>query len=231
MSVRRWSWLPVAFALLLALTSCGSKPAADLGPPATVLKNAQQKLADTSGVTLSLTTSDLPSGVQGVKGASGTITNAPAFDGTLTVVISAGTFPVPVKAVGGKVYAQIPLTPGWSEVNPADYGAPDPAQLTSATQGLPAILAATTDPTKGGQVRGGVGNREVLTTYTGNVPASAAAHLIPGASGPFTASYGVTSDGELRQASLTGVFYSGHPALTYSLVLESYGTSKDITAP
>lgn len=231
MSVRRWSWLPVAVALLLALTSCGSKSAADLGPPATVLKNAQQKLADTSGVALSLTTDDLPSGVQGVKGASGTITNAPAFDGTLTVVISAGTFPVPVRAVGGKVYAQIPLTPGWAEVNPADYGAPDPAQLTSATQGLPAILAATTDPKKGGQVRGGVDNKEVLTTYTGNVPASAAAHLIPGASGPFTASYGVTSDGELRQASLTGAFYSGHPALTYSLVLENYGTSKDITAP
>ena len=230
MSVRRWFWLPVASALLLALTSCGSKPA-DLGDPATALKNAQQKLADTSGVTLSLTTNDLPSGVQGVKGASGTITDAPAFDGTLTVVISAGTFPVPVRSVGGKVYAQIPLTIGWSEVNPSDYGAPDPALLTSASQGLPAILAATTDPKQGGQVRGGVDNKEVLTTFTGDVPASAAAHLIPGASGDFKATYGLTSDGELRQASLTGAFYSGHPALTYSLVLEGYGTSKDITAP
>jgi lipoprotein LprG len=231
MSVRRWSGLAVTVALLLALTSCGSKPAADLGDPATVLKNAQQKLSATSGVTLSLTTSDLPSGVEGVKGASGTITDAPAFDGTLTVVISVGTFPVPVKAVGGKVYAQIPLTPGWSEVNPADYGAPDPAQLTSATEGLPAILAATTDPKKDGQVRGGVDNKEVLTTYTGSVPASAAAHLIPGASGVFQATYGITSDGELRQASVTGAFYHGHPPLTYSLVLENYGTSKDITAP
>jgi lipoprotein LprG len=231
MSVRRWSWLPVAVALLLALSACGSKSAADLGDPATVLKNAQQKLADTSGVTLTLTTSDLPSGVQGVRGASGTITDAPAFDGTLTVALSAGTFPVPVKAVGGKVYAEIPLTPGWSEVNPADYGAPDPAQLTSATEGLPAILGATTNPQKGGQVRGGVDNKEVLTTYTGEVPASAAAHLIPGASGAFKATYAVTSTGELRQASLTGAFYSGHPAMTYSLVLESYGTSKDITAP
>lgn len=231
MSVRRWSWLPVAVSLLLAPTACGSKSAADLGDPATVLKNAQQKLADTPGVTLSLTTDNLPSGVQGVKGASGTITQAPAFDGTLTVVISAGTFPVPVKAVGGKVYAQIPLTFGWSEVNPADYGAPDPAQLTSATDGLPAILGATTDPKKGEQTRGGVDNKEVLTTYTGSVPASAAALLIPGASGDFQASYDITSGGELRQASLTGVFYSGHPSMTYALVLEDYGTSKDITAP
>jgi lipoprotein LprG len=41
----------------------------------------------------------------------------------------------------------------------------------------------------------------------------------------------VTSDGELRQASLTGVFYSGKPSMTYSLMLTDYGTSKDITAP
>ncbi|MGA8248084.1 MAG: LppX_LprAFG lipoprotein [Nocardioides sp.] len=230
MSVRRWSWLPVALALAL-LTSCGSHSSPDLGDPATALKNARQKLADTSGVTIALTTSDLPSGVQGLKGASGTVTSAPAFDGTLTVVISAGTFPVPVRSVGGKVYAQIPLTFGWSQVNPADYGAPDPALLTSATQGLPAILAATTGAEQGGQVRGGVNNKEVLTTFTGDVPASAAAHLIPGASGDFKATYGLASDGELRSASLTGAFYSGHPSLTYSLTLEGYGTSKDITAP
>jgi lipoprotein LprG len=57
------------------------------------------------------------------------------------------------------------------------------------------------------------------------------AHLIPGASGTFDATYDVTSDGELRQASLTGVFYSGKPSMTYSLMLTDYGTSKDITAP
>lgn len=231
MSVRRWSWLPVAVVLTLALSGCGSSSSSDLGDPATVLKNAEQKLADTSGVTLTLTTDDLPSGVQGVKAAAGTVTDAPAFDGTLTVATPAGTFPVPVVAVDGKVYAQIPLTPGWSVVNPADYGAPDPAQLVSADQGLPSILAATTDPKQGDQVRGGVDNKEVLTTYTGKVPATAAAHLIPGASGDFQATYGVTSDGELRTAELTGAFYSGKPALTYALTLEDYGTSKDITAP
>ena len=52
------------------------------------------------------------------------MTDAPAYDGTLGVVTQLGSFSVPVKAVDGKVYAQIPLTPGWSEVDPADYGAP-----------------------------------------------------------------------------------------------------------
>jgi lipoprotein LprG len=230
MSLRRWSWLVIAVALALGATAC-SKSASDLGDPQKVIDTAQKKLEDTSGVTLALTTKDLPDGVQGVQGADGTVTDAPAFEGTLTAVISAGSFPVPIKAVGGKVYAQIPLTIGWSDVDPADYGAPDPALLLSADQGIPAILAATTDLKKGGDVRGGKDNKEVLTTYTGKVPAQAAAHLIPGATGDFDATYGVTSDGELRTAELTGEFYAGKPSMTYSMTVDDYGTSKDITAP
>ncbi len=213
-----------------ALAGC-SGGSSSHGDPATVLKTAERKLADTSGVVLTLSTQDLPGGVQGIQAASGTVTNAPAFDGTLTVRISAGSFPVPVKAVDGKVYAQVPLTFGWSEVKPADYGAPDPAQLISAHNGIPAILAATEHPKQGGQVRGGKNNKEVLTSYTGTVPGDAVAHLIPGASGDFAARYDVASNGELRRASLTGVFYPGKPSLTYTLDLQDYGTTKDVTAP
>lgn len=223
----------VALALLVALSvaGCGSKSAQSLGDPATVLKGAEHQLASTSGITLTLSTKALPAGQQGILSGSGTVTDAPAFDGTLTVAITAGSFPVPIRAVGGKVYAQIPLTPGWSEVKPADYGAPDPAQLISADQGLPAILAATTGAKAGGQVRGGTDNKEVLTSYTGTVPGSAAAHIIPGATGAFQASYGIDSSGELRQAALTGVFYAGKPALTYTLTVNDYGTTKVITKP
>ena len=230
MSVRIVALL-VALLPVAGVTGCGDKSAEDLGDPATVLRTAQHELADTSGVSLTLSTDDLPGGVEGIKGASGTVTDAPAFEGTLTVVISAGSFPVPVRAVDGKVYAQIPLTPGWSEVNPGDYGAPDPAQLISADQGLPAILRATTAPKAGDQVRGGKDNKELLTTYTGTVPGSAAAHIIPGAGGDFDASYEIDADGRLRQAALTGVFYSGEPAMTYTLQVDDYGTTKDITAP
>jgi lipoprotein LprG len=229
MPLRRLLTLLLACAVLT--TACGGGSSSD-GDPATALKTAQQKLESTSGVRISLNTDNLPDGVQGVRSASGTVTDAPAFDGTLGVVLSAGSFSVPVRAVDGKVYARIPLTPAWSEVDPGDYGAPDPAQLLSADQGIPAILAATTDPKTGGQVRGGTDNKEVLTTYTGTVPGSAVAHLIPGASGDtFQASYAVTSDGELRQVSLTGVFYSGKPSMTYTLMLTDYGTTADITAP
>jgi lipoprotein LprG len=229
MSLRRI--VPVVLTGLLLTAGCGGGSGSD-EDPATTLKTAQQKLKDTSGVTVSLTTDDLPDGVQGLKSASGTVTDAPAYDGSLGVVTQIGSFSVPVKSVGGQVYAQIPLTPGWSEVDPNDYGASDPAQLLSADHGLPSLLAATEDPKNAGDTRGGTDNKEVLSTITGTVPASAVAELIPGATGDsFDATYAVTSDGELRQAELTGEFYSGHPDNTYTLVLTDYGTSKDITAP
>ena len=60
----------------------------------------------------------------------------------------------------------------------------------------------------------------MLTTYTGTVPASAVSTIIPGATGSFAATYAVTSDGELRQVTLTGVFYAGHPPNTYTLDLD-----------
>jgi lipoprotein LprG len=216
-------------AVLVLASACGGSSGSD--DPATALKTARQKLEDTSGVSLVLSTDDLPDGVQGLKSADGTVTSAPAYDGKLGVVTQLGTFSVPVKAVGGKVYAQIPLTPGWSELDPSDYGAPDPSQLISSDKGVPSLLAATTDPKNGQDIRGGTDNKEVLSTYTGTVPASAVSSIIPGASGDFAATYAVTSDGELRQVELSGVFYAGHPANTYTLVLTDYGSSKDITAP
>jgi lipoprotein LprG len=147
------------------------------------------------------------------------------------VVISSLTFQVPVKSVAGKVYAKIPLTPVFTEINPSDYGAPDPGLLTSSDKGIPAILSATTAAKAGKQIRGGTDNKEVLSTYTGSVPAAAVGNLIPGASGQFAATYGIADNGELRQATLTGAFYAGQPPMSYSLVLTGYGNATDISAP
>ena len=67
-------------------------------------------------------------------------------------------------AVDGKVYAQIPLTLGWSDVDPADYGAPDPAQLMQRRAGhLRRSWPPPTDVKEGDSVRGGKDNKEVLT--------------------------------------------------------------------
>jgi lipoprotein LprG len=196
-----------------------------------VMDLAKTTLDETSGVSLSLRTTDLPPGVTGVKEATGVGVHPPAFDGSLTVVLSGTDFNVPVIAVDDKVYAQIPLTPGWSDVDPAEYGAPDPARLMSPDAGFSALLPATEDLEEGESVRGGEDNREVLTEFTGTVPGDTVSNILPGAEGDFDATYTITADGELREAVLTGVFYPNTESMTYTIGFEDYGTEKKIAAP
>lgn len=200
--------------------------------PAEVLAEAKATLDETSGVRITLDTEDLPEGVQGLLSAEGygTQSPAPAFEGSI-VVRFAGIEPeVPVVAVDDTVYAQVPLTTGWSEVDPAEYGAPDPAGLLDPDSGFSSLLTATEGVEQGEQVRGGQDNRDVLTTYTGTVAGDVVSGIIPSAEGEFDASYTVTDDAELRSMVLTGDFY-GEGSMTYTIGFDDYGAEPDIVAP
>ncbi len=225
--------LALLLTLGLAVQGCsGDDEAATSGKtPQQVVDGARTRLDATTGVRLRLTTGNLPSGVTGVKAAEGTGVHPPAFDGELTVSLGGTSFSVPVIAVDGKVYAKVPLTLGWSDVDPGEYGAPDPAALFTPGEGFSAVLAETTGLTKGDSERGGADNKEVLTTYRGRVEATTMQKVIPSASGDFTVAYAIDGQGRLRRADLTGVFYPGSSSMTYTVTFDDYGTSKDISAP
>lgn len=217
---------------VLALAGCSgddssSEPSAD---PTEALAAAKTTFDETSGVKISLSTDDLSEGVDGLVEAEGYGTHDPAFDGEI-VVRYAGIEPtVPVVAVDGTVYAQVPLTVGWSEVDPAEYGAPDPAGLMDPDTGFSSLLTATEDVEQGDQVRGGEDNRDVLTTYSGTVAGDVVAGIIPSAEGDFDATYTLSDDDELRSMELTGDFY-GAGSMTYTITFDDYGAEPSITAP
>lgn len=226
--------LALTGALLIALSGCGGdkdSPGAADQTPEEVLAVAKTTLDETSGLKLTLSTTDLPDGVTGILEASGIATSAPAFEGSITVSLSGQAFEVPVVAVDGLVYAELPLTSGYQEVDPGEYGAPDPAGLVSPETGFSSLLPETTDLAEGESIRGGSNNAEILTEYTGTVAGSVVANIIPGASGDFDATYTITEDGELREAVLTGVFYADEDSMTYTVGFDDYGTQQDITAP
>lgn len=232
MRLRRTAPVLAALGLLAGATGCsGEDPVSDGRTPAEVLEEAKTTLDETSGVSLTLSTDDLPPGVTGLKAAQGVGTHAPAFDGEITVVLSGSDFKVPIVAVDGRVYAQIPLTPGWSDVDPTEYGAPDPADLMSTDAGFSSLLTATESPEEGESVRGGENNEEVLTEFTGTVPGDVVANVIPSAEGDFDATYTISAEGELREAVLTGVFYPDTEAMTYTIGFDDYGSEPEITAP
>ncbi len=229
----RGAALALATLPLLALVACSDDepPAAEGATPEEVMALAKQTLDETSGVRLDLRTEEVPAGVSGVSAATGVGTHAPAFDGTLTVVLAGQAFDVPVIAVDGTVFAQVPLTPGWQDVDPADYAAPDPLQLMSTDAGFSSLLTETTGLEEGESVRGGENNSEVLTEYTGSLPSSVVTNVIPSASGDFDATYTISDSGELRTVALTGVFYPDTDPITYTIGFDDYGIEPDITAP
>ena len=222
----------LAIPTLAACSGDDGKGAAAEKSPEEVLAEASTKLTETSGVHLDLSTETLPDGVSGITKAAGTITDAPAFDGSISVVFAGQTADVPVIAVDGDVFAQLPFTNGaWQKVNPKEYGAPDPAALIGA-DGFPGLLGLTESPEAGESVRGGADNSEVLTTYSGTVPGDAMDAVIPSSSGDsFDVEWQVNDDGELRTATMTGVFYPHTDAITYTVEFSDYGADKEITAP
>lgn len=230
----RQSLLALLTVPLLALAACSGDeetPGGEDATPEEVMALAKQTLDETSGVRLDLRTDEVPAGVTGISSATGVGTHAPAFDGTLTVTLAGQPFEVPVIGVDGTVYAQVPLTPGWQDVDPADYGAPDPLQLMSTDAGFSTLLTETTGLEEGESVRGGEDNAEVLTEYTGTLPASVVSNVIPSASGDFDATYTISDEGELRTVELTGVFYPETDPITYEIGFDDYGIEPDITAP
>ncbi|WP_051217733.1 LppX_LprAFG lipoprotein [Nocardioides insulae] len=228
---RRSLWLAGALVALGALAACSGGSDTPEADPDEVLADAKATLDDTSGVRIELTSSDLPEDVTGLIAAEGALTRAPAFEGEI-VVRAMGFEPrVPVVAVDAAVFAQLPLTQGWQKIDPGEYGAPDPAALIAADGGLSDLLIETTGVEAGESVRGGADNTEVLTTYSGTVPADAIATVFPSTSGEVEATYTITEDGELRTAELTGDFYGSDAAITYTVTLDDYGLEQEISAP
>jgi lipoprotein LprG len=217
--------------LLLLPTACSGDDSADKGQStAEVMASAKKQLDDTSGVQLSLTTEELPSGVDGVLKAVGVGTHAPAFQGDVTVLVNSLSLDVPLVSVGGEVYAKLPFTTTFAPVEPGDYGAPDPAELLQPEGGISSWLTDATGVTKGDEVRDG---SLVLTTYSGTLPGESVVSVIPSADADadFEATFEIDQDGKLHGADVVGPFYSGHPDVDYTVELTEYGTEKDISKP
>lgn len=228
MTIQRLLALLVAPSLL-AVASCSGADKPEL-TPAQTLAAAKKNLDRARGVHLVLSTEKLPAGVSGIVRADGVGTHAPAFKGTITVSTGGITADAPVVAVDNVVYAKLPFTTSFVQIDPADYGAPDPADLMDPDQGLSSLLTAVRDPKEGKPVRSG---EQVLTEISGTLPGSAVATVLPSATarGTFQATYTVDDANRLQQAVLTGPFYPGAGDVTYKVRFDQYGPAPRITAP
>ncbi|HEX6248037.1 MAG TPA: LppX_LprAFG lipoprotein [Nocardioidaceae bacterium] len=219
-----------ALTALLTLGACTGGAAEDERTPEEVLADAKATLDETSGVRVELATEKLPPRVDGILSAKGVGTHDPAFEGDLKISTGGITADVPVVAAQGKVFAKLPFTTEFVEVDPAAYAAPDPAGLMEPEGGLSSLLTAAEDVEEGDQVRSG---EDVLASYTGTVPGETVAAIIPSAAAgsDFDAAFTVDDEDRLREAVLTGPFYPRGGDVTYTIAFDAYDTSADITVP
>lgn len=218
----------LAVSLASGLTGC-SKGGNDLSPKET-LAAAKTSLDKTKGVHIVLAAGKLPNGVSGLVNADGVGTHAPAFKGTIKVAASGVTADAKVVATEGAVYAVLPFTTKYVQIDPKDYGAPDPAALMNTQGGLSSLLTAAKDVSEGKKQRDG---SQVLSTYSGTVPGREVAAIIPSADSgkDFDATFQVSDDHRLQRAVLTGPFYPRGGDVTYTITFDDYGTAPHITAP
>lgn len=221
----------VAVSLTIALTACGGSDT-DTGNDSTqeVLELAKQKFDEAKSVHLTLKTDSKPSSGDAVLGAKGVLTHQPAFEGTVTVVLSGFNAEVPVVAVDDKVFAKLPLTPRYVAIDPTEYGSPDPADFADPEAGISGLLLELEDAKEAGQKREG---DKVLTTYTGTLGGELVDPIIPSASksGTYKTEVGIDVDGRIITLRVTGDFFAHDGAVTYDLAFDQYDENVTISAP
>lgn len=220
-------------ALAVTLTACGGDDdpgKGSGGDPTAVLAEAKQKFDDASSVRFTMKTESKPSEGDAVLGAEGTLTHQPAFDGSVTAHILGIDAEVPIIAVDGKVYAKLPLTPAFAPIDPAEYGAPDPADFADPAVGISGLLLKLDGLEEGDRVRKG---KLVLTTYSGTLSGDLVQPIIPSAAadGTFDTVIGIDEDGRIATLKVTGDFFAGDGDVTYDLVFDDYDKNVTVSAP
>ncbi len=231
--LQRAATAAAAVLALTAVTGCtggddGGSPDDD---PAARLATARTVLDEAASLQIRLATEQLPDGTLGLVEADGVGNHDPAFDGTVTVVAGGiGQVDADLVSVDGEVVAKIGFVPDFTPVDPADFGAPDPAALVAAEDGVSSWLTETVDPVAGEQSRDG---EDVLTTIDGTLPGVVVQALIPSAddAADFDVSYRLTEADELRDAAITGPFYPGGEDVTYDLEVTASDEPVDIALP
>jgi len=214
-------------ATLGALAACSGPDSPDRSPEDR-LAAAKQDLDDARFVGFTLTGEDLPDTTV-LESAHGTGTHAPSFTGEVQVKRGL-SFTAPVVAIDGLVYLKLPFA-GWSTIQPADYGAPDPAALMDTDTGISSLITSAADLTVGGTARDG---SEVLTEISGTLPGKSVHALFPSASAdqPFDVTFTLTEDDRLHGVTITGKFYGPeHGDSRYVIELDTSAAPVRITAP
>ncbi|WP_344197565.1 LppX_LprAFG lipoprotein [Aeromicrobium alkaliterrae] len=218
-------------ALLAGCSGGGDEETTDPDAAATRLSAAAAELGSAERLDFSLSLDGkLPSGVKGLESATGFGNRTPAFDGDVKIATGGTSLTAEVIAVDGQVWAKTSFSPDFFTIDPAEFGAPDPAVLIGGTDAGIASLLDQVDVGKATQERDG---KLVLTAISGTVPGDLVAALIPSADAgsDFDVVVRLTEDDQIHDVTLTGGFYPDTDDVTYVVTVSASSKSPTIEAP
>ncbi|MBA2773508.1 MAG: LppX_LprAFG lipoprotein [Nocardioidaceae bacterium] len=224
----RVATLMLSTALLTAVAGCqGGDSASSDETPQDRLAAAKKSFDDAEFIDFTLATKNLPDDIEGLLSAQGTGTHDPAFDGEVKVQTGFDVT-APLIAIESEVYVKLPFS-DWSTLDPADYGAPDPAELMDPDGGISSLFTATKGLDAGDSSRDG---DTVLTSIDGTIPGADVKAVFPSSgSDDFDVSYTLTDGNDIDSIDITGPFYDGSDDVTYSISLDLDGDEVDVVAP
>jgi len=220
-----------------APTACSAGASGDAGKltAAEQLAAAKAKADAATSMHLTLRSSGIPETANGVLAADGSGTHAPAFKGTLDARIAGFSAKVEVVAIDKLLYLKLPFTTEFTEADPKEYNAPNPALLFAKEGGITSLMTATTNLVEGKATRSGA---DVLKTITGKLPGANIVKLLNfgDPAKTFDVTYGITEPGgELRSVTLVGPFFKSGTSTpvtsTYTVTLDKYGAPVEISKP
>jgi lipoprotein LprG len=212
-----------------ALVACSSGGSQESAPQ--LLSRAKTALDSAKTAHFVLNSTGAPTTGTALTGGEGDFARPSSFKGALQVVTEGAGVTVNVVSTGGTFYAQLPLTTGYSVVDPATFGFGDPGALLDPDTGISQLLAQATGAKLGDEKRiGGEVVREVSAELPGELVQQILTSKNP--SKPVKAHFLIATDnGELRRAELIGPFFSATADATFTLNLSDYGSDVTITAP
>ncbi|HEY2706312.1 MAG TPA: LppX_LprAFG lipoprotein [Candidatus Dormibacteraeota bacterium] len=223
----------LGLALALAGVACGSSPGSG-GVDATAMLRQGKAAVDAAGALhFTLAARDVPSGGAGtfITAGEGDAQRPNAVQGSLQVVFNGLPLRLGVVSSGGTFYVKLPFTTGYEATDPTKYGFGDPGRLLDPQAGLSSLLTDAKDASADGRDRL---NGEELDEVKVTLPGKPVADLLTSAdaSKDVQGRIGlVPGSHQVRRVVLTGPFFDAHQSSTYTLILDRYGETVQITPP
>lgn len=214
----------------MTLSACGSSRVYETDAR-TVLREAKAVVDSSPAIHFTLQSRNTGGASTYITGGEGDAVRPDRISGSLDVVVSGLPLHIGIASAAGTFYVKLPFTTHFVTADPAKYGFADPAKLFDPSTGLTTVLGAAKHAAMTDRDRlGGEELYEIDVTLPGDLVKQLLASADP--SKDVTGRVGVDVDNhQVRRVVLTGPFFSVTQQSTYTVTLDRYGESVQVTVP